>query len=75
MGGRKVILNLNLNLSKNVSVIHLLIHKYLLSIYYVSNTIIDTRDLAENKQKSLYKWFISARDETENKSKIFIKWS
>ena len=48
--GTEVILNLNLNFSKNVNVIHLLFQKYLLSIYYVLNTILATKDMAENKR-------------------------
>ena len=48
--GTEVILNLNLNFSKNVNVIHLRFQKYLLRIYYVLNTILATKDLAENKR-------------------------
>lgn len=61
--GTEVILNLNLNFSKNVNVIHLLIQKYLLSIYYVLNTILATKDLAESKRghKLLFKWSLHLR--------------
>lgn len=38
--GTEVFLNLSLNFRKNVNVIHLLFQTYLLSIYYVLNTIL-----------------------------------
>lgn len=56
-----VILSLNVDFSKNVNVIYLLIDsKYLLSICYVPNTILDISDVSENKRdensflKSIY---------------------
>lgn len=59
----EAILSLNVDFSKNVNVICLLIDsKYLLSICYVPNTILDISDVSENKRdnnsflKSIYIW-------------------
>lgn len=59
--GREVTLNLNLHFSKNVNVIHLLIQKYLLSIYYVPNIILAPRSWQRKGTKFFFQWSLRLR--------------